>query len=190
MHTARSEVQAVAAVVDRGTGRIEGRSAGSPPAAPGSRQYLTFALGSESYAAAIDAIREIIEVPPLTAVPMTPSFVRGVINLRGAVVPVIDLANRFAIGDTPIARRTCVVVVEVAAEEGTQVLGVLVDAVHEVLDIAAGDVEPAPALGTRIHPEFIAGMARVAGRLMVVLDLGRVLAQGELASLVAGHRRS
>jgi len=180
MQTASSEFNAVAAAAARSRRAADVVS----------RQFLTFALGNESYAAAIDAIREIIEVPALTAVPMTPPFVRGVINLRGAVVPVIDLANRFAIGATEIARRTCEVVVEVRGQDdATQVLGVLVDAVHEVIDIAGGDVEPAPSLGTRIHPEFINGMAKVGGRLMVVLDLGRVLAQGELAALVAGHRR-
>jgi purine-binding chemotaxis protein CheW len=160
------------------------------------QQYLTFALGNESYAAAINAIREILEVPTVTSVPLVPSFVRGVINLRGAVVPVIDLSSRFELGPTELARRSCVVVVEVTAREDSkdpdsdsegQVLGVLVDAVHEVLEIASADIEPAPALGTRIHPDFIRGMAKVSGRLLVVLNLGRVLAQQELAKLVAGH---
>jgi purine-binding chemotaxis protein CheW len=169
------------------------------PAGGPARQYLTFALGNDSYAAAIHAIREILEVPPLTVVPMVPGFVRGVINLRGAVVPVIDLASRFDLGQTQLARRTCVVVVEVSSCEGTedasnpngegerQVLGVLVDAVHEVQEIAASAVEPAPSLGTRIHPDFLSGMAKVNGQLLGVLDLARVLAQHELSGLVAGH---
>jgi len=166
------------------------------------QQYLTFALGKESYAAAIDAIREILEVPTLTSVPLVPPFVRGVINLRGAVVPVIDLSTRFELGRTELARRTCVVVVEVTANDGgedskevhndgeRQVLGVLVDAVHEVLEIPTAEIEPAPTLGTSIHPDFMRGMAKVNGRLLVVLNLGRILAQQELAKLVAGHLSS
>lgn len=172
MHSTREEITAVA-------------SAGVS-AAP--HQYLTFAVGSESHAARIDAIREILEVPSLTVVPLMPAFVRGVINLRGAVVPVIDLAARIERGATEIGRRSCVVVVEVGGEHGAPlVLGVLVDAVHEVLDIAGSDIEPAPALGTRIDARFIRGMAKVAKRLIVVLDLGRVLAQDELAQMVAAH---
>jgi purine-binding chemotaxis protein CheW len=204
MNSSRAEAQALAAALPRAGGAAPlPRSAGDPAGEAGpARQYLTFAVGSECFAAAIQAIREILEVPPLTVVPRVPPFVRGVINLRGAVVPVIDLASRFDLGHTELARRTCVVVVEVAAgpdtaeagEEGRgargatrQVLGLLVDAVHEVQEIAEDDVEPTPALGTHIDPEFLGGMARVNGQLMGVLDLGRVLQQQELARLVARH---
>jgi len=183
MNSSRAETQALAAAQQR----VDAAA----------RQYLTFAVASESFAAGIQAIREILEVPPLTIVPRVPGFVRGVINLRGAVVPVIDLAARFELGVTELARRTCVVVVEAAgaAEAGEdgragaarQVLGVLVDAVHEVQDIGEHDIEPTPSLGTRIDPEFLSGMARVGGRLLGVLDLGRVLQQQELARLVARH---
>ncbi len=184
MMTSQAEIQAV--------GLAEVR-VGAP-----AQQYLTFALGNESYAAPIQVIREILEVPSLTVVPMVPAFVRGVINLRGAVVPVIDLASRFELGRTELARRTCVVVVEVAepgaqgsvhvhADAERQVLGVLVDAVHEVQEIADADVEPTPSLGTRIHPDFLSGMAKVNGQLVGVLDMGRVLAQQDLARLVSGH---
>jgi|SRR5450631_3718184 purine-binding chemotaxis protein CheW len=166
--------------------------------APG-QQFLSFGVGDETYATAIDAIREILQVPALTQVPLVPAFVRGVINLRGSVVPVIDLSTRFALGDTRVARRTCIVVVEVAAgdgaeesrsetaDQGSQVLGLMVDAVHEVIEIAPAAIEPTPVLGTRIESEFIRGMARVDGKLVVVLNLNRVLAQQELASLVAHH---
>ncbi len=177
MNTNETEVAAVAA--------------GAAPAGtlvPSTHQFLTFAIGNESYAAQIDSIREILEVPSLTVVPLMPGFVRGVINLRGAVVPVIDLAARLDQGATEIGRRSCVVVVEVTVESHAPlVLGVLVDAVHEVLDIAGSDIEPTPAIGTRIDPRFIRGMAKVAKRLIVVLDLGRVLAQDELAQMVATH---
>lgn len=179
---------------------VEALSHASAVAAAGQTlQYLTFAVGGESYAAAISAIREIIEVPALTAVPLVPSFVRGVINLRGAVVPIIDLATRFEGAQTELSRRTCVVVVEVPAYESGKevregqangegyVVGVLVGAVHEVLEIRASDIEPAPRLGTSIDPDFICGVAMVSGRLLVVLNLGRVLAQQELASLIEQH---
>jgi purine-binding chemotaxis protein CheW len=153
--------------------------------------YLTFALGPDSYAAGIHAIREILEVPPLTVVPLVPGIVRGVMNLRGAVVPVVDLAARFDLAPTQLARRTCVVVVEMDTGEGgsaaRQPLGILVDAVHEVQDVAPDQVEPTPGLGTRIRPEFLSGMLRLNGQLLGVLDLPRVLAQQELARLVAGH---
>lgn len=180
MNTHGSEVAAVAAAI---------ATAHATQGAPaGTHQYLTFAVGVESYAAQIDSIREILEVPAMTVVPLMPAFVRGVINLRGAVVPVIDLAARLDQGATEIGRRSCVVVVEVIVDgQAPLVLGVLVDAVHEVLDIAGTDIEPTPALGTRIDARFIRGMAKVAKRLIVVLDLGRVLAQDELANMVASH---
>lgn len=152
-----------------------------------SRQYLTFQLKGESYAVPIESIKEIIEVASLTAVPMMPSFVRGVMNLRGAVIPVIDLAVHFGVDATVTARRTCIVIFEVQAASGElQTLGVLVDAVNEVLDIAESDVEPAPALGTHIPPDFIRGMAKVRGRLVIALDLERVLSIDELARLAGG----
>jgi len=156
-------------------------------AAPGAghSQYLTFALGADSCAAAIGSIREILEVPSLTRVPLVPGFVLGVINLRGAVVPVIDLAARLGLGGTSIGRRTCVAVVECGAERGAQTLGVIIDSVHAILEIADADIGPAPGLGTRIDPAFLRGVARLPGGLQVVLDLGRVLAQDELAQLVA-----
>ncbi len=151
-------------------------------------QVLTFALGDEVFALDIRNVREIVQVGGMTAVPLMPAFVRGVMNLRGAVVPVIDLASRMDQGTTTVGRRSCVVVVEVTVEHAAPlVLGVLVDAVHEVLDIAAADIEPAPALGTRIDPRFIRGMAKLAKRLIVVLDLGRVLAQDEMVQMVAAH---
>jgi purine-binding chemotaxis protein CheW len=201
MISSRAETEALSTALAPADASLDGSpdpQAGGP-AAGLTHQYLTFALGSDSYATAIHSIREILEVPPLTVVPMVPDFVRGVINLRGAVVPVIDLAARFDLGTTRLARRTCVVVVEIgAAQAGAQaanlhgaderqVLGILVDAVHEVQEIMASSVEPTPGLGTRIHPEFLSGMAKVNGQLVGVLNLPRVLAQQELSGLVAEH---
>lgn len=154
-------------------------------------QFLRFSLSDQTCAVPIDTVREILEVAPTTALPMMPAFVRGVMNLRGSVVPVIDLAARYGMPVTQLARRTCVIVVEVRPvnpERGaTQVLGVLVDTVHEVLEADSDAIEVAPALGTRIAPQFIAGIARSRGQLVTVLDLPRSLDDDELAQLIAAE---
>ena len=148
-------------------------------------QYLTFLLGGEVFAIGILAIKEIIGYNKLTNVPMMPRYVRGVINLRGAVVPVIDLSARFGRDSTVAAKRTCIVIVEIAAEEGVQVVGVLVDAVNEVLDIPAADIEPAPSFGARMRSDFIAGMAKVDEKFVILLSVERVLVEAELSRLAA-----
>ncbi|KTT15484.1 chemotaxis protein CheW [Pseudacidovorax intermedius] len=158
----------------------------SPAAAAEPTQYLTFQLAGEMFAIGILAIKEIIEYGELTTVPMMPPSVRGVINLRGAVVPVIDLQARFGRESAPVGKRTCIVIVEVRTEEDErQVLGIVVDAVSEVLDIAPADIEPAPAFGARIRADFIQGMGKVRGRFVILLDLEHVLATDELAELAA-----
>ncbi len=167
------------------TRTAEGTHGAAATASAVARQFLTFQLGGEMYAVGILRIKEIIEYGALTAVPMMPSFIRGVINLRGSVVPVVDLRARFGAGPTPIGRRTCIVIVEIEADGESQVVGVLVDAVHEVLDIADADIEPAPSFGTQIRPDFVAGMGKVAGNFVILLDLARVLAVDEMASVVA-----
>lgn len=146
-------------------------------------QYLIFTLNGESFAMDILQIREIIEFGHLTEVPMTPDMVRGVINLRGAVVPVIDLSARFGRGQTAIGRRTCIVILEIDEGEALQTVGIVVDGVTEVLEIAAADITPPPTFGARIRTDFIAGMGRVGGRFVIVLDLARVLSFAELAQL-------
>lgn len=151
----------------------------------GGRQYLAFTLNGEVFAIDILQIREIIEFGALTEVPMMPPTIRGVINLRGAVVPVIDLSARFGREQSAVARRTCVVIIEVSVEGAKQTLGVMVDAVNEVMEIPAADVEPAPAFGARIRTDFIAGMGRVNGRFVIILDVARVFSLDELATL--GH---
>lgn len=153
-------------------------------ASQGSAQYLTFTLGAEMFAIGILHIKEIIEYGTLTAVPMMPGFVRGVINLRGAVVPVIDLASRFGGAASEITRRTCIVIVELQLGAGeTRVLGTVVDAVSAVLEIEGADIEPPPSFGTRIRTDFIAGMAKVNGRFVILLDVERVLSMDEMAAL-------
>lgn len=146
-------------------------------------QYLTFMLGREEFAFAILGIKEIIEFGNVTAVPMMPDWVRGVINLRGSVVPVMDLAARFGRPPATVSRRTCIVIVEVQSPEGSQIVGAMVDAVNEVLEIPASDIEPPPAFGARLRTEFIRGMGKVAGRFVILLDPDRVLTVEELGQL-------
>ena len=152
------------------------------------QQYLTFMLGSEVFAIGILAIKEIIEYGQLTVVPMMPGFIRGVINLRGAVVPVVDLSARFGRNSTEVTRRTCIIIIEVAADDETSVIGVVVDAVNEVLEIPASEIEPAPAFGARIRTDFIRGMGKVNGKFVILLEVGNVLSVADLAMLQqAGH---
>lgn len=157
------------------------------PATPSRQQYLRFSLGVGTYAVSIEVVREILQVGAMTALPLAPPFMRGVMNLRGAVVPVVDLRARLGLRGAAIGRRSCVVVVEVPEIEDSapQTLGMLVDAVHEVFDVAA--LEPAPAFGTPVDPAFVAGMARRDSEVLVVLNLAHVLAQDELARLMEAH---
>ncbi|MYN27550.1 chemotaxis protein CheW [Duganella levis] len=145
-------------------------------------QFLTFMLGDEQYAVGILHIKEIIEYGSLATVPMMPECVRGVINLRGAVVPVMDLSARFGRPPSVIGKRSCIVIVEAGGEE-KQVLGMLVDAVNAVVEIAAADIEPPPSFGTRIRPDFIAGMGKHSGRFVILLDIERVLSGEEIVDM-------
>ena len=147
------------------------------------QQYLTFMLGGETYAMGILAIKEIIEYGNITEVPRMPDFIRGVINLRGAVVPVIDLGARFGKRATDITRRTCIVIIEVANGEGTQDIGVMVDAVNEVLEISASEIEPAPSFGANIRADFIDGMGKINGKFVIILNIHQVLSVEEMATL-------
>jgi purine-binding chemotaxis protein CheW len=144
-------------------------------APPEPRQYLTFMLGGEAFAIGILAIKEIIEYGNLTEVPMMPASVRGVINLRGAVVPVMDLQARFGRPASAVTKRTCIVIVETGAAEDGQVIGVVVDAVNEVLDLPAADIEPPPSFGAAIRSDFIHGMGKIRGRFVILLDVDKVL---------------
>src|SRR5882757_11316013 len=126
----------------------------APPAAGQTRQYLTFMLAGEVFAIGILAIKEIIEYASLTTVPMMPEYVRGVINLRGAVVPVLDLSVRFGKPASPVTKRTCIVIIEISTAGQRQDVGVVVDAVDSVLDIPPDQIEPPPAFGARISTDF------------------------------------
>jgi purine-binding chemotaxis protein CheW len=147
------------------------------------QQYLTFTLSGEMFALGILNVKEIIEYGQLTEIPMMPAFIRGVINLRGAVVPVIDLAARFGGKQTEVARRTCIVIVEIKNGDGRQELGIIVDAVSEVLEIPQAEIEPAPSFGAKIRADFIAGMGKVAGKFVIILEIARVLSVDEMSML-------
>ena len=161
-------------------------AAAAPSAAAGlPTQYLTFSLASETFAIGILAIKEIIEYRGITSVPMTPECVRGVINLRGAVVPVVDLQARFGKRPSPVGKRTCIVIVETAIEGQSHIIGVVVDAVSEVLDIPASEIEPPPSFGAQVAREFIAGMGKVRGKFVILLDVDNVLSLDDIGALDA-----
>lgn len=147
------------------------------------QQYLTFLLAGEVFAIGITGIKEIIEYGSLTLVPMMPGFIRGVINLRGAVVPVVDLSVRFGKESSEVGKRTCIVIIEVEKDGEKQDIGVVVDAVNEVIEIAASEIEPAPAFGARLRSDFINGMGKVNGRFVILLDVDHVLSIDEMASV-------
>ena len=146
-------------------------------------QYLTFSLGGEMFAVGILNVKEIIEYGHLTEIPMMPAFIRGVINLRGSVVPVIDLSARFGGKTTEVSRRTCIVIVEVSDGEMRHDIGIMVDAISEVLDIPAGEIEPPPSFGAKIRADFIFGMGKVSGKFVIILNIDKVLSVEEIAML-------
>jgi len=149
-------------------------------------QHLTFTLGGEMFAIGILSVKEIIEYGQLTVVPMMPDCIRGVINLRGAVVPVVDLRCRFSHQPTEITRRSCIVIIEAEADADgdKQDVGVIVDAVSEVLEIQPNDIEPPPAFGAKIRTDYIQGMGKIAGRFVIILNVNRVLSLDDLAMVV------
>ena len=149
------------------------------------KQYLTFMLGGEMFSIGILCIREIIWYSNLTEVPMMPACIRGVINLRGAVVPVMDLSNRFGKPATPVSKSTCIIIVEVqTANEGErQNMGVVVDSVQAVLEIAASDIEAAPSFGAKIRSDFIEGIGKVAGKFVILLNVNNVLSMQEIGQM-------
>ncbi len=142
-------------------------------------QYLSFSLGGNDYAVGILQVKEILQYETVTPVPSVPRSIRGVINLRGSVVPVIDLAVKFGLSPTPVTRRTCIVLVEAALEGERTVLGIIADAVREVLELGAQDVEPPPSFGTQVRVEYLVGMGKAGKGFVLLLDLDRVLSARE-----------
>ena len=146
-------------------------------------KYLTFSLAEEQYGIGILKIKEIIGMLPITSVPQTPEFVKGVINLRGKVIPVMDLRLRFGMSSIDYTERTCIIVVEIAGPAGTILVGIVVDAVSEVLNIKGNDIEKTPTFGTKLNTDYILGMAKIEGGVKILLDIDQVLGSNELSVL-------
>ena len=147
------------------------------------QQYLTFILGGEEYAIAILRVREILEYSNVTRVPSTPECICGVINLRGSVLPVIDLAVKFGLPPTEPTKQTCIVVVEVELDGEQTVLGVLTDAVNQVIELRDTSIQPPPAFGTKVRLEFLRGLGEVENGFILVLDIERLLTSEELLAV-------
>jgi len=154
----------------------------SVPAITDTRQYLTFQLGEEVFALDVSHVREILEFTTVTKVPKTPDYMRGVINLRGSVVPVLDMRLKFGLTEIEKTVNTCIIVVEVTCEGETTVIGALVDSVQEVFELEHDQIEPAPKIGTQLKTRFLKGMGKKDDRFVIVLDIDEVFTSEELAT--------
>jgi len=148
-------------------------------------QYLTFKLGEEIFAIDVSKVREILEFTSITKVPQTPEFMRGVINLRGSVVPVIDLRLNFGMACTEQTVNTCIIVVEVILDGEVVVLGALADSVQEVVEMEPDHIEPAPHLGTKFNTDFIKGMGKIDNEFVMILDIDKVFSSEDIAVATA-----
>ena len=148
-------------------------------------QYLTFKLQDEVFALDIAKVREVLDFTTVTKVPRTPEFMRGVINLRGVAVPVVDLRLKFGMAKTEQTVNTCIIITEVTVDNETTVLGLLADSVQEVMDLEPGQIEPAPKIGMRLNSEFITGLGKQHERFIIILDINRVFSGDDLACVHA-----
>jgi len=146
-------------------------------------QYLTFKLVDEIFALDVAKVREILDFTTVTKVPRTPDFMRGVINLRGSVVPVVDMRLKFGMSSTEKTVNTCIVVVEVGLDGETIILGALADSVQEVIDLEPDQIEPAPKIGTKLRTDFIRGMGKQDSRFIMILDIDKVFSSDELSTV-------
>ena len=146
-------------------------------------KYLTFRLGREEYGVQILKVREIVALMEITPVPLTALYIRGVVNLRGKIIPVVDMRRKFALPEVAAARETCIITVMVEGKEGPVLTGLLVDGVSEVVQIAAADVEPVPALGGDMKLDFVTGLSKTKGRVVVLLDMDKVMQEHDLREL-------
>jgi len=149
------------------------------------RQYLTFTLGEDVYGVAIGKVREIVEFHTLTQIPLMPGFLRGVTNLRGAVIPVVDLLSRFGHGLTEIGRRTCIVIVEVDIGDDKSPLGIIVNAVNEVVPVDPSKIESRPAFGSKIRADFVEALLNLGERFVIALDVQQTLSVDEMSEIAA-----
>lgn len=155
--------------------------------APNQRQYLTFFLADEQYAVGVLSVKEIIEYGIVTKVPTTPPYIRGVINLRGSVVPVVDLAVKFGLTSVPVGRRTCIIIMETTLAGERVVMGVVADAVSQVIQFSPQDIEPAPAFGTNVRLEYLEGMAKLGTKFVLILNMDHVFAADDPVVSIAGQ---
>ena len=146
-------------------------------------KYLTYSLGKEEYGIGILKVREIIGMMPITSVPRTAAFIKGVINLRGKVIPVVDLRLKFGMGAVDYTERTCIIVVEIANTAGRVQMGIVVDSVSEVLNIKGSEVEETPNFGANLSVDYILGMAKISGGVKILLDIDKVLGGAEMPTL-------
>ena len=146
-------------------------------------QYLTFKLDEEVFALGIDKVREVLDYTSVTKVPQTPEFMRGVINLRGSVVPVVDMRLKFGMAKTEQTVNTCIIIVEINLEGETTVLGALADSVQEVLDLEPHQIEPAPKIGTKLRTDFIRGMGKRDEQFIIILEIDKVFSGEELSAV-------
>lgn len=169
--------------------RTAGPDLTAPPDTAAPQQWLRLTVAESVFALPIDQVREILQVGRLTVLPSMPAAIRGVMNLRGSVVPVIDLGARLGLRGVTVGRRSCIIVVEQAAEADRPALvaGVMVDAVYEVVDVDPAAVSAPPTLGTRVAPDLLCGVLRLHGGLLHLLNVPQVLSQSELTALVAAH---
>src|ERR1700733_10404396 len=146
-------------------------------------KYLVFHLGNEEFGIQVQKVREIMGVQDITQVPQTPPHVKGVINLRGKVIPVVDLRLKFAMPAMEYTHRTCIIVVQVAGARGTMLMGIVVDGVAEVLQVAGADVEDTPSFGKEVEISYIMGLAKLKGKVKILLDIDQVMTARELSRL-------
>jgi purine-binding chemotaxis protein CheW len=149
------------------------------------RQYLTFFLADEQYAVGVLSVKEIIEYGVVTRVPTTPPYIRGVINLRGSVVPVVDLSVKFGLQECPVSRRTCIIIMETMIQGERATMGVVADSVSQVIQYAPQDIEPTPAFGSRVRIEYLEGMAKTGSKFVLVLNMEAVFASDEVSMPIA-----
>jgi purine-binding chemotaxis protein CheW len=146
-------------------------------------KYLTFELGREEFGIQVLKVREIMGIQDITAVPQTPPYVKGVINLRGKVIPVVDLRLKFGLQQVEYSQRTCIIVVQISGEAGPMLMGIVVDGVSEVLNVTAADIEDTPDFGNGVSTPYILGMAKVKGKVKILLEIDKVLTTQELQGL-------
>jgi purine-binding chemotaxis protein CheW len=147
------------------------------------QQYLTFQMSDDEYAVGIPHVREIIEYSTVTRVPKAPAWIRGVINVRGSVVPVVDLAVKFGVAARPVTKTTCIIILEITLDGEDSIMGVIADAVNEVTNFTTEDIEKAPSFGTRVRVEYLLGMAKIGKKFALMLDIHKVLSGEELVRL-------